>query len=143
MAMGKWCLKCRRPSESAENCSACGGAVFELFPYPEHVTVAVDTQRLPNETDVAYFVRVYGTPEVNVTEFEPTSDLLALVSSQTAVRNRMVPVKRGFGCVTLAMADPSNIFAIDEIRRSTGLDVEVVVASEEAVAAALARWYGS
>ena len=41
----------------------------------------------------------------------------------------------------LAMIDPSNIFAIDEVTRTTGLTVDVVVAGDDAVRAAIARWY--
>lgn len=141
--MARWCLECRVRVESGGKCPRCGGAGFALFPGLDAVTVPVDAQRLPDEADVAYAVRVYGTPEANLCDDEPGAELLALVPPRIAVANRMVPLKRGHGSITLAMVDPSNILAIDEIQQRTGLEVEVMVASEASVAAALARWYGA
>ncbi len=54
----------------------------------------------------------------------------------------MLPVGRSGTTLTLAMADPTNVFAMDDIKFMTGLHVEPVVASESAIREAITRYYG-
>ncbi|MCC6642774.1 MAG: type IV-A pilus assembly ATPase PilB [Deltaproteobacteria bacterium] len=94
------------------------------------------------EADLSDFVaRQYGVPAVNLDEFEIDPSVLKLIPEDVATKHTVVPVNRAGSTLVLATADPSNIFAIDDIKFLTGYNVEVVVASEEAIKRAIERAY--
>jgi type IV pilus assembly protein PilB len=83
-----------------------------------------------------------GVPAINLREFDPDPAVVRLVSSETATKYNVLPVGKSGTTLTLAMADPTNVFAMDDIKFMTGLHVEPVVASESAIREAIARYYG-
>ena len=94
------------------------------------------------ETELSDFVaRQYGVPAVNLDEFEIDPAVVKLIPEDVAAKHTVVPVNRAGSTLILATADPSNIFAIDDIKFLTGYNVEVVVASEEAIKRAIERAY--
>jgi len=95
-----------------------------------------------NEEDLTEFVaNQYGVPAINLDEFDIDHEIIALVPEEVALKHRMIPVNRAGSTLILATADPSNIFAIDDIKFLTGYNVEVVVASEDALSRAIERCY--
>ena len=84
----------------------------------------------------------YGVPSVNLAECDLDPATIRLVPAETAARYNVIPVGRNGTTLTLAMADPANVFAMDDIKFMTGLHVEPVVASETAMKEAIARAYG-
>ncbi len=97
---------------------------------------------LSDEELTAVLSRQYGVPSVNLELFEVDPAAVALVPQETAERYLVLPLSRVGATLTLAMADPTNVFVIGDIRLLTGLSVEPVVVSETALKAALRKHYG-
>ena len=77
--------------------------------------------------------RQYGVPAIALGGFELDQAIVRLVPVETAVKYLVIPVARSGTALTLAMADPTNVFAMDDIKFMTGLQIEPVVASEMAL----------
>jgi type IV pilus assembly protein PilB len=94
------------------------------------------------EEDLTQFLsRQYGVPAINLNEFDIEPEVIALVSKDVAMRHKVVPVNRAGNSLIVAMADPSNILAIDDLKFVTGYNIEVVVASEVGINQAITRYY--
>lgn len=87
--------------------------------------------------------RQYGVPAINLSYYEVDPSVVKLVPQETAVRYQVVPLSRVGSTLTIAMVDPTNVFAMDDIKFMTGLKVEPVVASENAILEAINKVYGS
>ena len=98
---------------------------------------------LSDEEVTAVLSRQYGVPSVNLELFEVDPAAVALVPQETAERYSVLPLSRVGATLTLAMVDPTNVFAIDDIKFMTGLSVEPVVVSETALNAAVKKYYGT
>ena len=90
---------------------------------------------------VTFLSKQFGVPAVNLPEYRVDSAVLRLVPADMAKKYLIMPVARVGATLTIAMADPSNVFAIDDVKFMTGYNVEVVVASESAIAGAIASYY--
>jgi type IV pilus assembly protein PilB len=85
----------------------------------------------------------YGVPSIALSQFEIDPAVVKLVPAETAQKYQIVPLSRAGATLTIAMTDPTNVFAMDDIKFMTGYNVEPVVASETAVVEAIAKYYGS
>jgi type IV pilus assembly protein PilB len=85
----------------------------------------------------------YRVPAVNLEEYEIDQDVLKLVSKEVCDKHKIIPVSRAGSSIIMAMADPTNLHAIDDIKFLTGFNVEPVVASETAIQAAVERYYNT
>ena len=83
----------------------------------------------------------YGVPTIELDDFEVDSEVIALIPEEVANKHTILPVNRAGSTLIVAMSDPSNIFAIDDLKFLTGYNVEVVVAAEEAIRRAIDRYY--
>jgi type IV pilus assembly protein PilB len=86
--------------------------------------------------------RQYGVPSINLKYYEIDPIVIKLIPQDTALRYQVVPLSRVGSVLTIAMTDPTNVFAMDDIKFMTGFNVEPVVASESAIAEAITRFYG-
>ncbi len=94
------------------------------------------------EEDLAAFLsRQYGVPSINLSEFEIDQSVIKLVPAEVVQKYQLIPVNRAGSTLIVAMADPSNIFAIDDIKFMTGYNVEVVVAAEASIKLAIDKYY--
>ena len=94
------------------------------------------------ETDLAGFLsKHYGVPSINLADFQIDPAVIELVPAEVVQKYQLVPVNRAGSTLIVAMSDPSNIFAIDDIKFMTGYNVEVVVAAEAAIKAAIDEYY--
>ena len=91
----------------------------------------------------SFLSRQYGVPSIDLAEFDIEGDIIKLIPKEVVLKHQVIPVNRTGSTLIAAMADPSNIFAIDDIKFLTGYNVEVVVASEQAIAEAVERYYTS
>lgn len=87
--------------------------------------------------------RQYGVPAINLAYYEIDASVVKLVPQETAARYQVVPLSRVGSTLTIAMVDPTNVFAMDDIKFMTGLNVEPVVASETAITEAIGKFYGA
>jgi len=85
----------------------------------------------------------FGVPSINLAHFEIDSSVIKLISSEVARKYNILPVNKTGATVTIAMADPTNVFAMDDIKFMTGYNVEPVVASELGIKAAIDKYYGT
>src|SRR6186713_50534 len=86
--------------------------------------------------------RQYGVPSINLDHFEVDPAIIKIIPSETARKYQILPLSRSGATLTIAMADPTNVFAMDDIKFMTGYNVEPVVASETSVLEAIQRYYG-
>ncbi|MEN6372070.1 MAG: type II secretion system ATPase GspE [Armatimonadota bacterium] len=85
----------------------------------------------------------WGVPFVDLSEKEPEPEAIKMVSQEIARRQKVIPIARNNGKLTLAMKNPLDIFVIDEIRLTTGVEIEPMIAVEEDIVAAISRCYRS
>ncbi|HKA16057.1 MAG TPA: ATPase, T2SS/T4P/T4SS family, partial [Myxococcota bacterium] len=97
---------------------------------------------LLDESELADFVaKQYGVPSINLDEFEIERAVIELVPEEVAIKHNVIPVNRAGSTLILATSDPSNIFALDDIKFLTGYNIQAVVAPEEAIRRAVDRYY--
>ena len=98
---------------------------------------------LVSDDDItAVLSRQYGVPSINLKFYEVDPAVIKLVPQETATRYQIVPLSRVGSTLTIAMTDPTNVFAMDDIKFMTGFNVEPVVASETAISEAIHKFYG-
>ncbi|HKS97818.1 MAG TPA: type IV-A pilus assembly ATPase PilB, partial [Terriglobia bacterium] len=85
--------------------------------------------------------RQYGIPAVNLSRFPAPSESVRLIPAETATKYEVLPLSRVGTSLTLAMVDPANVFAMDQIKFMTGFNVEPVVVSEMAMADAITKYF--
>ncbi|MEJ2684426.1 MAG: type IV-A pilus assembly ATPase PilB [Candidatus Sulfobium sp.] len=90
---------------------------------------------------VSFLSKQFGVPAINLEEYNIEQSVLKLIPADMAKKYLITPIARVGATLTVAMADPSNVFAIDDIKFMTGYNVEVVVASESGIAGTIGRLY--
>src|SRR6266851_261384 len=125
---------------------------------PQHLRQALDYQRehggrlgfnlvklglVSDDTITAVLSRQYGIPSVNLELFNIDDSVLRLIPQEVAQKYSVLPLSRVGATLTMAMVDPTNVFAMDDIKFMTGLNVEPVVVAEASVQTAIAKYYSS
>src|SRR5215471_10465175 len=90
----------------------------------------------------ALLSKQFGVPSIAIGQFQIDASVIKLVPAETAQKYQIIPLSRSGATLTIAMTDPTNVFAMDDIKFMTGYNVEPVVASETEVDEALQRYYG-
>jgi type IV pilus assembly protein PilB len=91
----------------------------------------------------AVLSRQYGIPSVNLELFQIDDSVLRLIPQEVAQKHSVLPLSRVGATLTLAMVDPTNVFAMDDVKFMTGLNVEPVVVAEASIQQAIAKYYGT
>jgi type IV pilus assembly protein PilB len=91
----------------------------------------------------ALLSKQFGVPSIAIGQFEIDPSVIKLVPAETAQKYQVIPLSRSGATLTIAMTDPTNVFAMDDIKFMTGYNVEPVVASETEVDEALVQYYGA
>jgi len=95
-----------------------------------------------NENELTDFVaKQYGVPSIDLGEFEIDEAVIRLIPEDVATKHTVIPVNRAGSTLILATADPSNIFALDDIKFLTGYNIQPVVAAEDAIRRAIDSYY--
>ena len=96
------------------------------------------------DEDVTNFLsRQYGVPAINLSYFEIDPAVVKLIPFETAKRYQILPLSRVGASLTIAMVDPTNVFAMDDIKFMTGFNIEPVVASESSILSGIDKAYGN
>src|ERR671911_2345823 len=95
-----------------------------------------------DEEITALLSKQYGVPSIAINQFEIDAAVIKLIPAETARKYQIVPLSRSGATLTIAMTDPTNVFAMDDVKFMTGYNVEPVVASEIAVMDAIQKYYG-
>ena len=99
-------------------------------------------ENLISEADLTSFLsKQYGVPTINLADYEVEPSVVKIIPAEIAHKYQIVPVNRAGSTLIIAMSDPSNIFAIDDIKFMTGYNVEVVVVAESSIKAAIDKLY--
>src|SRR5213594_849800 len=85
----------------------------------------------------------FGVPSINLAHFEIDPSVIKLIPNEVARKYNILPVNKTGATITIAMADPTNVFAMDDIKFMTGYNVEPVVASELGIKASIDNYYGT
>ena len=91
---------------------------------------------------VTFLSKQYGMSAIDLAEYKIDPAVLKLVTTDMAKKHMIMPLTRIGATLTVAMADPSNVFAVDDIKFMTGYNVEVVIATESALMNAITTYYG-
>ncbi len=105
-------------------------------------TILVKLGFVQEEKLMTFLSKQYGVPYVDLGKFEINAAVIKHIPADVAQKYRIMPVNRTGATITIAMVDPSNIFAIDDIKFMTGYNVEAVVATEGAIIEAIKKYYG-
>src|SRR5688500_19030610 len=97
---------------------------------------------ISDDVITAVLSRQYGVPSINLDLFHIENDVIKLISQEVALKYMVLPVSRVGSTLTLAMADPTNVFAMDDIKFMTGFNVEPVIASEQSIQMSVGKYYG-
>jgi type IV pilus assembly protein PilB len=92
---------------------------------------------------VGFLSKQYGMPSVNLAELKISPDVIKIIPNDVAIKYQVIPVSLKNSTLIVAMVDPSNIFAIDDIKFLTGYRIEPMITSESAMAHALDTYYGT
>ncbi len=91
----------------------------------------------------SFLSKQYGVADIDLSETEIDPEITELIPEDVAQKHQLIPISRMGATLVVAMADPSNVFAIDDVKFLTGYNIEPVVASEQAIKEAIAKYYGS
>lgn len=105
--------------------------------------VLVARRLVPAEVVAAYLAEEVGLPSVRLSDFTVDAEVLRLVPEELCRRQRIFPLFRIGNAMAVATADPSDIVALDQAKRASGLEVDAVVATEEEILEALNHHYGT
>jgi type IV pilus assembly protein PilB len=92
---------------------------------------------------VGFLSKQYGMPSINLAEIKISPEVLKIIPNDVAIKYQVIPVSLRNSTLIVAMVDPSNIFAIDDIKFLTGHRIEPMIASESSMAQALDMYYGT
>jgi len=104
-------------------------------------SILVKLGYIQEQTLLEFLSKQYGVKPIDLNKVEIDPSVIKLIPTEVVQKYNVIPVRRIGSVITIAMMDPSNIFAIDDIKFMTGYDVDVVVASESAIASAMAKYY--
>ena len=103
----------------------------------------VKTGAISEKAFAEFLSQTYQVPALDLDDLEADEQSIELIPPEVATKFQVVPIKREGRVLTVAMANPDNIFAIDDIKFITGLEVRPVVATETAIKRAIDRFYES
>jgi len=98
---------------------------------------------ISDDVITAVLSRQYGVPSINLELFQIEEETIRLISQEVALKYSVLPISKVGATLTLAMADPTNVFAMDDIKFMTGLNVEPVIASEASLVTAIGKYYST
>jgi type IV pilus assembly protein PilB len=106
-------------------------------------SILVDLGFVSDDAIVTALCTQYDVPSVNLAHFHIDPEVIRLIPIETAIRYQVLPLKKVGTLLTVAITDPTNVLALDEIKFMTGYHVEPVVASQSAIRQAIEQYYGT
>ena len=82
-----------------------------------------------------------GIPHVSLYKYQIDRSLVQLIPENLAIRHQVIPIQKSGNKLTVAMADPLDYYAIDDLRMTTGFQIEPVIATKEELQRAISRYY--
>src|SRR5579863_5508537 len=104
-------------------------------------TALIKTGAIEESKLTDFLSKQYGVPAINLKDFDIDPEIIKLVPKDVAQKHLVIPVNRAGPSLIVAMCDPSNIYAQDDLKFLTGYTIEPVVASEPSIREAIERYY--
>ena len=104
-------------------------------------SILVKMNFVQEEKLMMFLSKQYGVPYVDLSRFEIDANVVKLIPGEVAQKYQIMPINRTGATITIAMVDPSNVFAIDDVKFMTGYNVEPVVATEAGIKQAMGKHY--
>lgn len=104
-------------------------------------TALIKTGAIEESKLTDFLAKQYGVPAINLKDFDIEPDIIKLVPKDVALKHLVIPVNRAGPSLIVAMCDPSNIYAVDDLKFLTGYNIESVVASEVSIREAVEKYY--
>ncbi|HEY8210936.1 MAG TPA: type IV-A pilus assembly ATPase PilB [Myxococcaceae bacterium] len=104
-------------------------------------TALIKTGAIEESKLTDFLSKQYGVPAINLKDFDIDPEIIKLVPKDVAEKHLVIPVNRAGPSLIVAMCDPSNIYAVDDLKFLTGYNIEAVVASEPSIRDAIERYY--
>jgi type IV pilus assembly protein PilB len=104
-------------------------------------TILISQKLLTEEQLTAFLSKQYGVPTVNLSDYEIDPTVIKIIPPEVVQKYQLLPVNRAGATLIIAVSDPSNLFAIEDIKFMTGYNIEMVVASERDIKASIDKYY--
>jgi type IV pilus assembly protein PilB len=108
-----------------------------------HVRYLIE-KKYVSETKLLYFLsQKFGLPSINLVKFEIDQAVIRLVPPELVKKYQIIPIQANKGTVVVAVADPSNLSVLDDIKFRLKMNVEAVLTSYSAFDQAIGKYYGA
>lgn len=104
-------------------------------------SILINQNHLTEEQLTSFLSKQYGVPSVNLSDYEIDPVVIKTIPPEVAQKYQLLPVNRAGATLIIAVSDPSNLFAIEDIKFMTGYNIEMVVASERDIKASIDKYY--
>jgi len=104
-------------------------------------SILISLKLLTEEQLTSFLSKQYGVPSVNLSDYEIDSAVIKIIPPEVVQKYQLLPVNRAGATLIVAVSDPSNLFAIEDIKFMTGYNIEMVVASERDIKASIDKYY--
>jgi type IV pilus assembly protein PilB len=104
-------------------------------------SVLISQKLLTEEQLTSFLSKQYGVPSVNLGDYEIEPAVIKIIPPEVVQKYQLLPVNRAGATLIVAVSDPSNLFAIEDIKFMTGYNIEMVVASERDIKASIDKYY--
>ena len=104
-------------------------------------SILIGQKLLTEEQLTSFLSKQYGVPSVNLADYEIEANVIKIIPPEVVQKYQLLPVNRAGATLIVAVSDPSNLFAIEDIKFMTGYNIEMVVASEREIKASIDKYY--
>lgn len=104
-------------------------------------SILIDQKLLTEEKLTSFLSKQYGVPSVNLADYEIDPAVIKIIPPEVVQKYQLLPVNRAGATLIVAVSDPSNLFAIEDIKFMTGYNIEMVVASERDIKTSIDKYY--
>ena len=104
-------------------------------------SILIKQNAISDQNLTSFLSKQYGVPAINLSDYEIDPVVIKIIPPEVVQKYQIIPVNRAGATLIVAVSDPSNLFAIEDIKFMTGYNVEMVVASEADIKAAIDKYY--
>jgi len=104
-------------------------------------SILINMKLLTEGQLTSFLSKQYGVPSVNLSDYEIDPVVIKIIPAEVVQKYQLLPVNRAGATLIVAVSDPSNLFAIEDIKFMTGYNIEMVVASERDIKASIDKYY--
>ncbi|MDD2309610.1 MAG: type IV-A pilus assembly ATPase PilB [Desulfuromonadaceae bacterium] len=104
-------------------------------------SILINMKLLTEEQLTSFLSKQYGVPSVNLADYEIDPSVIKIIPPEVVQKYQLLPVNRAGATLVIAVSDPSNLFAIEDIKFMTGYNIEMVVASERDIKVSIDKYY--